>query len=171
MNLSGLNSRASSQTLGSLPIDHKFTSNHVFSRISYPQTSIFSDDSLPIIGVVGCSLRVSFTMLRMYGRLTISDSPITLLLFPVTVSISSLAFSITLGFLINSASAHSIVIADVSVPAINMSCIHATSQIQHSIYYMINNPCKLCYSLRKVLIGFSSFAFGVGHRTQTFIIQ
>lgn len=50
-----------------------------------------------------------------------SDSS-TILPFPITASISCLALSITCGWLINSARAHSVVKAAVSVPAINTSC-------------------------------------------------
>lgn len=50
-----------------------------------------------------------------------SDS-FTSLFFPTTESISCLALFIKSGWLISSASAHSVVIADVSVPAANISC-------------------------------------------------
>jgi hypothetical protein len=50
-----------------------------------------------------------------------SDS-CTSLLCPTTESISSLALSKMFGLLMSSASAHSMVTAEVSVPAANMSC-------------------------------------------------
>lgn len=50
-----------------------------------------------------------------------SDSSTSLFL-PTTELISCWALRNMLGWLINSARAHSVVIADVSVPAANMSC-------------------------------------------------
>ena len=50
-----------------------------------------------------------------------SDSSVSLF-FPTTESISFWALYNMLGWLISSARAHSVVIADVSVPAANMSC-------------------------------------------------
>lgn len=55
-----------------------------------------------------------------YGRLGMSDSW-TSFVFPTMESISDLAFLIWSGWLISSASAHSVVMADVSVPAENIS--------------------------------------------------
>ncbi|MFS7977362.1 hypothetical protein Hanom_Chr10g00903111 [Helianthus anomalus] len=63
-----------------------------------------------------------------------SDS-CTSLLFPTTWSISFCALFIMFGWLMSSANAHSVVIAEVSVPASNISCndIHCDT-----CYYFIS---------------------------------
>lgn len=119
-NLSGQKSNGQSQIFGSLPTAQTFTNNMVFVGMSYPPILHCCTDFLVTRDTGGCSLNVSFTMAWRYGRFSTSGSP-TSRLFPMTRSISSLAFSSTLGWLMSSANAHSSEIAFVSVPAVNKS--------------------------------------------------
>ncbi|WVZ06962.1 hypothetical protein V8G54_020308 [Vigna mungo] len=121
-NLSGRNSNGSFQTAGSRATAHTLTWTLEPLGMSYPPTLTLALALCgSMSGVGGWSLNDSFATHCRYGRLKKSASVITLS-SPITLSSSSWAFCCTLGFLINSAMAHSTEIADVSVPAVIMSC-------------------------------------------------
>ncbi|KAF4384311.1 hypothetical protein F8388_004544 [Cannabis sativa] len=108
-NLSGIKLSGSVQYLGSLPIAHALTTILVFTD------SLGSNN-----GTGECSLKVSLTIDFKYLMLVTSASS-TLPFLLNTFLTSSCAFFIIPGFLTSSAIAQSIVVADVSPPAVKIS--------------------------------------------------
>nr|GLL18031.1 hypothetical protein CR513_53784 [Ipomoea trifida] len=121
-NRSGRNSDGLSQYCGSLPIAHAFTSTWLFFGTVYPNITVsFSALYGNSNGAAGWSLIVSFTTACRYGSFSKSDS-LTGLALPIASRISSLTFRSISGLWRSSAIPHSVVIADVSLPAMNKSC-------------------------------------------------
>lgn len=123
-NLSGLNSKGSAQTRGSVCIFQRLVMRRVPAATWYPlSVQSWLNSRIPDSGPAGYNLNVSFTTAWRYTNLLMSDSS-TSLLFPTWMSSSSCIFLNASRLFSKNEIAHVSVTVTVSLPPVIRLCCY-----------------------------------------------